>query len=84
MVSVSSLNPASAGSSEQSAKKEICFKHSSHCSYVLKEKNFDIELFLEKQATDSKITVLELKHSIQNSVKDLEKNREQNENVLRT
>jgi len=49
---------------------------------VLKEKNFDIELFLEKQATDSKITVLELKHSIQNSLKDLEKNREQNENVL--
>ncbi len=49
---------------------------------VLKEKNFDIELFLEKQATDSKITVLELKHSIQNSLKDLEKNKEQNENVL--
>lgn len=49
---------------------------------VLKEKNFDIELFLEKQATDNKITVLELKHSIQNSLKDLEKNREQNENVL--
>jgi len=49
---------------------------------VLKEKNFDIELFLEKQPTDSKITVLELKHSLQNSLKDLEKNKEQNENVL--
>lgn len=49
---------------------------------VLKQKNFDVELFLKKQPVDSKIAILELKHTLQNSLKDLKKNNEQNENVI--
>lgn len=51
---------------------------------VLKQNNFDIELFLNKQSniTNSKIAVLELRHTLQNSCKDLERNKEKNETLL--
>ncbi|WP_298137024.1 hypothetical protein [Flavobacterium sp.] len=53
-------------------------------SEILKQKNFDIELFLKKQSniTKSKIAVLELKLTLQNSLKNLEKKKEENENLL--
>jgi hypothetical protein len=59
-------------------------KQSSELVDNLKQKNFDIKLFLEKHPNiiDSQIAILNLKHTLQNSYKDLEKNKEQNETVL--
>lgn len=53
-------------------------------SEILKQKNFNIELFLKKQLniTNNKIAVLELKLMLQNSLKNLEKKKEENENLI--
>lgn len=50
----------------------------------LKQKNYDFELFLKKQPniTDNKIAVLELKLTLHNSLKDLEKKKEENKKLL--
>ena len=59
-------------------------KESSELVDNLKQKNFDIKLFLEKHPNiiDSQIAILNLKNALQDSYKDLEKNKEQNETVL--
>jgi hypothetical protein len=59
-------------------------KQSSELIDKLKHKNFDRKFFLEKHPNiiDSQIDILNLKHKLQNSCRDLEKNKEQNETVL--
>lgn len=65
-------------------EKEIttATKQATEITVNLKQKDFDIELFIRKQPADNKIAILEVKHTLQNSIRDLEKNKEQNENVL--